>query len=140
MSRGGFSAHLASLHKAQDAEPPETPAPAPDRLQLLASTTDIVLGHRDKITAGVPGCTCGKTYPEDSHGYFAVLHAQHVAAQTVAHALTTVVAAILADHEDFAGDPSRWVTEGHDNLAAIEAINKLRHDGSHDRTREATTP
>lgn len=140
MSRGGFSAHLASMRPAPEkAQPVEAPAPAPDHLQLLASSGDLAFGHRDKLTAGVPGCTCGKTYPEDSHSYYAVLHAQHVAEEMVPHVLAAAVAAMKADREDFARDPSRWLSEGHDSLAAIEAVGKLaRRVGEQDTTREAT--
>jgi hypothetical protein len=119
MSPGGYSAHLASL-KAE----PEPQAPA-DHLRLYGSSADIVLAHRDKLTAGVPGCTCGKSYPEDSHGYSAVLHAQHVADEVVTHALAAAVAAIRDDLEDFARNPGRWGTGGHDSAAAIDAIIKM---------------
>lgn len=142
MSRGGFSAHLASMRTMHDEEVGqrvETPAPAPDQQQLLSSSTDLVFGHRDRITAGVPGCTCGTTYPEDSHSYYAVLHAQHVAEQMVRHVLAAAVAAVKADREDFAQDPSRWMSEGHDSLAAIEAVGKLAPcTDEPDATRKAT--
>lgn len=146
MSRGGFTAHLASLRTAHEEEvaavqtlETQAPAPAPDHQQLLASSTDLVFGHREKITAGVPGCTCGKPYPEDSHSYYPVLHAQHVAEEMVRHVLSAAVAAVKADREDFARDPSRWLSEGHDSLAAIEVVGKLaRRADEQDSTREAT--
>lgn len=144
MSRGGFSAHLASMRTAPEEEeaeqPAETPVPAPDHLQLLASSTDLAFGHRDKITAGVPGCTCGKTYPQDSHSYYTVLHAQHLAEEMVPHILGAAVAAVKADREDFTRDPSRWMSESHDSLAAIDAVGKLaRRVEGQEATREATS-
>lgn len=143
MSRGGFTAHLASMRSAQEeeevaAQAMKTPAPTPDHQQLLASSTDLVFGHRDKITAGVPGCTCGTSYPDDSYSYYPVLHAQHVAEEMVRHVLAAAVAAVKADREDFTQDPSRWLSEGHDSLAAIEAVQKLAGSADEqDPTREA---
>lgn len=131
MSPGGYSAHLASLRTA-----PEPQAPA-DHLRLYGSSADIVLAHRDKLTAGVPGCTCGKSYPEDSHGYYAILHAQHVADEVVTHVLTAAVTAIRTDLEDFARTPERWSAGGHDSMAAIDAITAMsRLEADQARTKE----
>lgn len=131
MSPGGYSAHLASLKTA-----PEPVAPA-DHLRLYASSADVVLAHRDKLTAGVPGCTCGKSYPEDSHGYAAILHARHVADEVVTHVLAATVAAIRADCEDFARNPERWGAGGHDSMAAIDAITTMaRRESEQAREKE----
>ncbi|GAA4035121.1 hypothetical protein GCM10023063_19360 [Arthrobacter methylotrophus] len=108
MKTGGYAAHLASL-KAPTT-PPVPVAPA-DHLRLFGTTADVVLAHREKITAGVPGCTCGKSYPTDSHSYCAVLHAQHVAIEAVTHVLDAAVAAIRADLDAYERDPEaveRW--------------------------------
>lgn len=135
MSPGGYSAHLASLKAA-----PEPQAPA-DRLRLYGSSADVVLAHREKITAGVPGCTCGKSYPEDSHGHYTILHARHVANEVVTHVLAAAVAAVRADLEDFARDPERWSTGGHDSAAAIDAIIKMAScESGQARPKETTTP
>lgn len=121
MSRGGYTAHLASL------QAPPTVEPSADHLRLFASSADVALSHREKITAGVPGCTCGKTYPEDSHGYYPMLHAQHLADEVVTHVLAAAVAAVRADLEDFARNPDRWAAGGHDSMAAIDAITRMSH-------------
>lgn len=140
MSGGGFSAHLASLQGTLTVEAPPVPVSAADQLSLRATSCDVVLAHRDKITAGVPGCICGRTYPEDSFGHYAILHAQHVADEVVIHALAAAVAAIHADREDFDHHPDRWSDGGHDSMAAIEAItNLIRREDEPDRTKEAST-
>jgi hypothetical protein len=119
VSPGGYTAHLATLKTA-----PEPQAPA-EHLRLYSSSADIVLAHRDKITAGVPGCTCGKAYPDNSYGYYAVLHARHVADEVVTHTLAASVAAIRTDLEDFVRNPDRWSAGTHDSGAAIDAIIKM---------------
>lgn len=84
--------------------PVERPAPprqAPAHEQLLRSTTAVQLRHREKISAGVPGCTCGHEYPEDSHGRYLVLHARHVAGEAIRHVLQTAIDTIGAD-------PTEW--------------------------------
>lgn len=135
MSPGGYSAHLASLKAAPE---PQEPA---DHLRLYGSSADVVLAHRDKITAGVPGCSCGKSYPEDSHGYSAVLHAQHLADEVVNHVLAAAVAAVRADLEGFAQDPDRWVAGSHDSAAAIDAIIKMAsRESEQARLKETPTP
>ncbi|MET4144295.1 hypothetical protein [Arthrobacter sp. UYCo732] len=137
MSRGGFTAHLASLRGAAAVQEP--PATAAEPLPLRATSCDVVLGHQDKITAGVPGCICGLTYPEDSFAYWAVRHAQHVADEVVSHTLAAAVAAIRAGSENY-DHPDRWGAKGCDSQTAIDAItNLLRRGNEPDRTKEATT-
>lgn len=143
MSRGGFTAHLASIQGTRPVAATPSPllqVPVADQLSLRATSSDVVLAHRDKITAGVPGCICGQTYPADSFSYYAILHAQHVADEVVSHAMAAAVAAIRADRDDFGRSPDRWGEAGHDSLAAIEVItNLVRCDGEPNRTKEATT-
>jgi hypothetical protein len=136
MSPGGYAAHLASL-KAAHTTPSQAPA---DHLRLFASSSDVVLAHRDKITAGVPGCSCGKSYPEGSYSYSAALHAQHVADEVVSHVLDAAVAAVHADLEDFARNPDRWDSGDHDSMAAIDVINKMAcRESEQARQKETTT-
>lgn len=131
MSPGGYTAHLASL----TAPPP----PVPDHLRLFDAGADIVLAHREKFTAGVPSCSCGKTYPEGSHSYYAVLHARHVADELVTRVLAAAVTAIRADHEEFAKDTGRWGAGSHDSAAAIDAItNMASRENGQARSKETT--
>lgn len=137
MSPGGYTAHLASM--AAPPVPAATPQPVPDHLRLFAAGTDVVLAHRDKVTAGVPGCTCGKTYPENSHSYYPFLHARHVADEVVTWTLAAAVAAIRADRDDFARDPERWSAGTHDSSAAIDAIITMaRSESEQARPKETT--
>jgi hypothetical protein len=134
MSPGGYAAHLASLKMATTPEPP-----VPDHKCLFAAGADVVLAHRDKVTAGVPGCTCGKLYPENSHGYYAVLHARHVSEEVVTRVLAAAVAAVRADLQDFARDPERWGAGQHDSSAAIDAIiNMASRESEMARPKEIT--
>jgi hypothetical protein len=135
MSPGGYTAHLASLTAA--------PAPevVPDHLRLYDAGADVVLAHREKFIAGVPGCSCGKKYPENSHGYYPVLHARHVADEVVTRVLAAAVTAVRADLEDFARDPDRWAAGSHDSAAAIDAIIKMAsRENEQARPKETTTP
>jgi hypothetical protein len=131
MSPGGYPSHLASLKTAPAPAPPagDPPPlcsePIPDHQRLFATGAEVVLAHRDKITAGVPGCTCGKSYPDDSHGYYALLHARHVSDQLITCVLAAVVAAIREDLDEYARDPERWNAGQHDSAAAIDAIIKM---------------
>lgn len=135
MSPGGYAAHLASLKTATTPEP----RPVPDHQRLFTAGADVVLAHRDKVTAGVPGCTCGKSYPENSHGYYAVLHARHVSEEVVTRVLAAAVAAVRADLEDFARDPERWGAGQHDSSAAIDAIiNMASRESEMARPKENT--
>lgn len=134
MRAGGYTAHLAALRTTR-----VTRRPA-DHRRIFASSSDVLLGHREKITAGVPGCTCGEAYPEDSYPYFPVLHAQHVAEVIVFHVLDAAVAAVHADVEDFARNPARWKSGGHDSMAAIDAINEMaRAEAGEVRPKEKAT-
>lgn len=136
MSPGGYTAHLASMASAPAAE-----LPVPDHLRLFGAGADVVLAHREKMTAGVPGCTCGNTYPADSHGFYPVLHARHVADEVVTRVLAAAVAAVRADLEDFARDPDRWAAGSHDSAAAIDAIIKMAsRESEQARPKETTTP
>lgn len=135
MSPGGYTAHLASMSAAPPAEP------IPDHLRLYDAGADVVLAHREKITAGVPSCSCGKKYPENSHGYYPVLHARHVADEVVTRVLAAAVTAVRADREDFVRDPQRWAAGSHDSDAAIDAITKMAsRDSGPARLKETTTP
>ncbi|ACL42050.1 hypothetical protein Achl_4099 (plasmid) [Pseudarthrobacter chlorophenolicus A6] len=138
MTKGGFTAHLASMKAAST--PVAVPENSTDHLRLMASSSDVLLGHRDKITAGVPGCSCGTTYPEDSFSYFPILHAQHMAEEVVSHVLNAAVTAVRTDQEHYAGHPARWRPEGHDSNAAIEAItNMAAREKGPARTKDAAT-
>lgn len=137
MTKGGFTTHLASMKTAN--QPAPVPEMAMNHLRLMASSSDLLLGHRDKITAGVPGCICGVTYPEDSFSYFPILHAQHLAEQVVSHVLNAAVTAIRTDQEHYAGNPSSWRPQGHDSNAAIEALTKMAaRESGLVRTKDAT--
>lgn len=54
---------------------------------VLASTAALIFSHRVRITAGVPGCTCGIAYPAGSHSYYDMLHSRHLARIVAAHLL-----------------------------------------------------
>lgn len=137
MSQGGYTAHLASVAAAREAVP--AAQPVPDHLRLFDAGADAVLAHREKIAAGVPSCSCGKTYPEDSHKYYPVLHARHVADEMVTRVLAAAIAAIRADRDEYARDPDRWAAGSHDSAAAIDAIiNMASREGGPARPKETT--
>lgn len=140
MSGAGRAAHMPGMYILK-ADRVKAAAPAvPDHERLLDSTSDVLIGHRDKITAGVPGCLCGKTYPEGSFSYFPILHAQHLADVAVRHVLEAAAAAVHADQEDYAAHPTRWGRGGHDSDAALEAINQMvRHKGHQAEIKETAT-
>lgn len=131
MSAGGFTAHLAAMQGARTTAPaapvhpeerPDTRRehrPAPGYQQILDTSSDILLRHRDKIAAGVPCCTCGKSYPENSHRYFPVLHAQHVADVIVAHVLQAAAVYMGNDLEAVLNPPA-W-DAADDGMLAAEA-------------------
>ncbi|MBG0738918.1 hypothetical protein IV500_05710 [Paeniglutamicibacter antarcticus] len=118
MSPGGYSTRLPSK---QEADVSASASPF-DFVRLLDSSSEVVLSHREKITAGVLGCTCGKSYPGCSYTYFAVHHARHVAEEVTLRVLSAAVAAVRADQDDFSRTPDRWVAGSHDSAAAINAI------------------
>lgn len=149
MKRGGFTAHLAAMQGARTAlpavaapvpelrpdtraEPGAEHATAPGYQRVLDSSSDVLLRHRDRIIAGVPGCNCGKSYPENSHSYSAVLHAQHVADVIVAHVIR-VAAEYIGDDLEAVLNPPAWEV-GECGMLAAEAVG---HE--HIRMKEAST-
>lgn len=110
--------------------------PVPENLRLLNTTMAVQLAHRDKLTAGVPGCTCGRKYPDDSHGRYPLLHARHVADEVIRHVLDAAVAAIISGRD--ASDPSEWCAV-QDSTAALDAITSLVRRPGADLTKEKLT-
>lgn len=103
---------------------PESVESVPGHLRLLHSTMAVQLSHREKISAGVPGCTCGRQYPEDSHSRHALLQAHHVSNEVIRHVLEAAITAINEDRAAYENDPSQW-TGSHDSAAAIDTITSL---------------
>lgn len=137
MRTGSFSSHVASM-KSQvvAASAPEVPA---DHLRLHASTSGVVLAHREKISAGVPGCTCGRAYPADSSLHFVVRHAHHVADEVLSHVLAAAIAGIPDDQDAFGRDPARWSAGVYDSETALLAIsNMARRETEQIRSKETT--
>lgn len=87
------------------AEPGTAAAPDP---VLLDFATRLILAHRVKLTAGVPGCTCGNPYPHMSRHHYEVLHARHVA--TVILGLAAGNQADPSPENNQAADPAPTAT------------------------------
>jgi hypothetical protein len=84
------------------------PAGAADLLE--ATTRDLLEGHRERLSAGVPGCSCGEAFPADAHREHTRLHAAHVAGLVILHVLSAAAAAV------------RTGAETSDTQAAVSAI------------------
>ncbi len=85
---------------------PVEPHPVAEQLLLFASISALVYHHREKLTAGVPGCTCGRTYPEGSHAFFPLLHSRHVAEEVISHILAATTRQDGTPRHDGAGQDS----------------------------------
>lgn len=68
--------------------------------ELFDATWALVLGHRQFIRAGVPGCSCGVTF--DSHATFVADHAQHLSDEVVTHVLKFLLKAVEREAADVA--------------------------------------
>lgn len=77
---------------------------------LEATTRDLLENHRERLNAGVPGCSCGEAFAADAHRQHARLHAAHVAGLVVLHVLSAAAAAV------------RTGAESTDTQAAVSAI------------------
>ncbi|WP_026535758.1 hypothetical protein [Arthrobacter sp. H14] len=96
------------------------------RARIFGSTADLLLGHRQKVTAGVPGCTCGESFPEATWAVAPALHAQHVSEAVTFHVLNAAFAEIQVDMEHYAATPARQAREGsHDSYSAARAITRM---------------
>jgi hypothetical protein len=73
------------------------PAGAADLLE--ATTRELLEGHRERLRAGVPGCSCGEAFPADAHREHARLHAAHVAGLVILHVLSAAAAAVRTGAE-----------------------------------------
>lgn len=82
-------------------------------VHLFATTAHLLHSHREKVAAGVPGCTCGHSFPADSHREHTRLHAAHVSESVVFHVLAAAVKAVKA------------AVPGHEGATAVEAIATL---------------
>lgn len=96
------------------------------RARIFGSTADLLLGHRQKVTAGIPGCTCGASFSDVPLAIVPALHAQHVSEAVTCHVLDAAFAEIQADLEHYVATPDRWTKEpGHDSYSAKSAINRM---------------
>lgn len=98
----------AALPAAPPIPPALPPAPLPEKAvapaappvsrALLDATWAVVLGHRQFIRAGVPGCSCGVTF--DSHATFVADHTQHLTQEVVTHVLTFLLRAAEGESQE----------------------------------------
>lgn len=88
---------LADPPATTRAEPAVAGRPSASRA-LLDATWAVVLGHRQFIRAGVPGCSCGKTFT--SHATFVADHTQHLTQEVVTHVLTFLLRAAEGNDQD----------------------------------------
>jgi hypothetical protein len=93
------------------AVPEQLPAAAkPVCPKIFDATWALILGHRQFIRAGVPGCSCGVTFA--SHNTFVADHTQHLSDQVVRHVLTFVLSTLEAG-------------EAHDLPSTLDAIRAM---------------
>jgi hypothetical protein len=64
---------------------------------VLAASAETITGHQFRFKAGVPGCSCGEAFPEDTGHPSAVLHAVHLAPFVVVKVLRAAAAALNAE-------------------------------------------
>lgn len=76
---------------------PAAPPPGVSRA-LFDATWAVVLGHRQFIRAGVPGCSCGVTFA--SHATFVADHTEHLSCEVVTHVLTFLLRAAEGQDQD----------------------------------------
>lgn len=79
-----------------DAQPGPATLPLPPAChRVFEATWAMLLGHRQSIRAGVPGCTCGMTF--NSHSTFVADHTHHLAEEVVREVLRLTVGVLEAD-------------------------------------------
>lgn len=63
---------------------------------VLTTTANVVAGHQFRFKAGVPGCSCGDTFDDETGHLPATLHAVHLAPFLVLTVLRSAAAALQA--------------------------------------------
>ena len=75
------------------------PVPADAAEGLESRTRALLESHREKFTAGVPGCSCGEMFASDAHHDIVALHAAHVAGLVILLVLSAAAAAVRSGAE-----------------------------------------
>jgi hypothetical protein len=57
---------------------------------MAASIRALMLGHRERVVAGVPGCSCTVVYPGSTVRELSFYHADHLSRLVAAHVLSTL--------------------------------------------------
>jgi hypothetical protein len=64
----------------------------PDPREIATSIRNLLLGHRERVVAGVPGCSCKVTYPGSTVRELSFYHADHLSRLVAAHLLEAMAA------------------------------------------------
>lgn len=63
----------------------------PDPRETAAAIRALMLGHRERVVAGVPGCSCTVTYPGSTVRELSFYHADHLSRLVTRHILSTLL-------------------------------------------------
>ncbi len=64
---------------------------------VLTDAAEVIAGHQFRFKAGVPGCSCGEVFVDETGHLPAALHAVHVSPFVVLTVLRAAAAALQAD-------------------------------------------
>lgn len=59
----------------------------PESRMIAASIRALMLGHRERVVAGVPGCSCKVVYPGSTVRELSFYHADHLSRLVAEHVL-----------------------------------------------------